>query len=59
VAIAAGFAAAALFPRSQLDYTPTPPTTFVTVGLAVSLTLIASTVPPLRRVTGPAAARNE
>ncbi|MFF5296162.1 FtsX-like permease family protein [Paractinoplanes globisporus] len=63
VAIAAGFTAAALFLRSQLDYDLKPPGlsyyVLVGLGLAVSLGLIASTMPLLRRVTGPQQARND
>jgi hypothetical protein len=63
VAIAVGFLAAALFLRSQLDYTLRPPGVayyvIVGLGLAASLGVIASTMPLLRRLTGPETARNE
>ncbi|WP_433384564.1 FtsX-like permease family protein [Actinoplanes sp. CA-142083] len=63
VAIGAGFTAAALFLRSQLDYDLKAPGAsyyvLVGFGLAVSLALIASTMPLLRRVTAPASARND
>ncbi|GIE98843.1 FtsX-like permease family protein [Paractinoplanes rishiriensis] len=63
VAVGAGFLAAHLFLRSQLGYRldPPGPAYYATVllGLGLSLVLIVSTMPLLRRVTGPAAARNE
>ncbi|PZF91525.1 ABC transporter permease [Micromonospora deserti] len=63
VAIGMGFLAAHLFLRAQLGYTLLPPRLpfylMVTGGLAVSLGIIASTLPLLRRVTGPETARNE
>jgi predicted lysophospholipase L1 biosynthesis ABC-type transport system permease subunit len=63
LAIGAGFLAAHLFLRSQMHYTLHAPGPayylIVALGLALSLGLIASTMPLLRRVTGPAAARNE
>jgi hypothetical protein len=63
VAIAAGFLCAALFLKSQLDYTLHPPGAgyyVITVaGLVVSLALIASTMPLLRRLTGPETVRND
>jgi hypothetical protein len=63
VAIAAGFVAAALFLRSQLGYDLKAPGAsyyvLVTLGLVVSLGLIASTMPLLRRITGPETARND
>lgn len=62
-AIGAGFAAAHLFLTAQMDYALAPPgpVYFVIVGagLAASLGIIASTMPLLRRMTGPGAARNE
>jgi hypothetical protein len=61
VAIGAGFAAAALFLKAQLKYPLHSPGwsyyVLVLLGLAVSLALIASTMPLLRRITGPEAAR--
>jgi FtsX-like permease family len=63
VAIGMGFLAAQLFLRAQLDYTLVPPSPayFLIVGggLALSLAVIASTLPLLRRITGPETARNE
>jgi hypothetical protein len=63
VATGAGFLAAHLFLISQLNYTLRPPGAeyYVTVlaGLAASFGVIASTLPLLKRVTGPDTARNE
>jgi hypothetical protein len=63
VAMAAGFLAAQLFLESQLDYSLRPPGAeyYITViaGLAVSLGIIAATLPLLDRITGPETARNE
>jgi predicted lysophospholipase L1 biosynthesis ABC-type transport system permease subunit len=63
VAIGAGFLAAELFLESQLGYTLRPPgagyAVTVLAGLAVSLGVIAATLPLLRRITGPETARNE
>ena len=63
VAIGAGFLAAHLFLRSQLRYSLHAPGPayymLVVLGLGASLALIASTMPLLRRVTGPQTARNE
>lgn len=63
LAIAMGLLAAQLFLRSQLHYTLVwPGTTFVVLivaGLIASLGVIASTMPLLRRMTGPETARNE
>jgi FtsX-like permease family len=63
VATTAGLLAADLFLRAQLDYTLRPPGTqfylIVVVGLTASLGIIASTLPWLRRITGPETARNE
>ena len=63
VSIAMGFLAAQLFLRSQLDYTLRPPGIgyylIVATGLVVSLGIIASTLPLLRRMTGPEVVRNE
>jgi hypothetical protein len=63
VAAGAGFLAAQLFLESQLGYTLRPPGAayYITVfaGLAASLGVIASTLPLLKRITGPETARNE
>lgn len=57
-----GFLAAQLFLTSQLDYRLRPPgATYhltVAVGLTGALAIIASTLPLLRRLTGPEAARS-
>ncbi len=58
-----GFLAAELFLSSQLSYSLQPPGAgyylIVLAGLAASLAVIASTMPLLRRITGPETARNE
>jgi hypothetical protein len=63
VAIGVGFISANLFLRAQLQYTVRPPGVeyyvIVVGGLAVCLGIIASTLPMLRRITGPETARNE
>lgn len=63
VAIGSGFLAAQLFLKSQLDYSLKPPGVeyyvAVVAGLAASLGVIASTLPLLKRITGPETARNE
>jgi hypothetical protein len=63
VSIAMGFLAAQLFLTSQLGYTLRPPGVgyylIVLSGLVVSLGIIASTLPLLRRMTGPEVVRNE
>ncbi|RAY13025.1 ABC transporter permease [Actinomadura craniellae] len=63
VAAGSGFLAARLFLEAQLQYALRPPGAgyyvMVGAGLAVSLGVIASTLPLLRRVTGPETARNE
>ncbi|MCD0484435.1 ABC transporter permease [Streptacidiphilus sp. ASG 303] len=62
VATGTGFLAAHLFLRSQMNYTLVGPgaayVVLVALGLAASLAVIASTLPLLRRITGPEAARN-
>jgi hypothetical protein len=62
LATGAGFAASAMFLRSQLGYGLVPPGVtyyaFVVAGLALSLGIIASTLPLLTRLTGPESARN-
>lgn len=63
VAVGSGFLAAGLFLRSQMHYglhAPGPGYyVMVLAGLAASLAVIASTMPLLRRITGPETARNE
>ncbi|MET8832804.1 FtsX-like permease family protein [Micromonospora sp. NPDC004540] len=63
VATGMGFLAAHLFLRAQLGYTLLAPDgsfyLLVAGGLAVSLGIVASTLPLLRRITGPEIARNE
>ncbi|SNS74155.1 FtsX-like permease family protein [Asanoa hainanensis] len=63
VAIGAGFLAATLFLRAQLDYPLHAPGgsyyAIVGGGLLASLGIIATTLPLLRRITGPETARNE
>jgi hypothetical protein len=63
VAIGAGFLAATLFLRAQLDYPLHAPAggyyAIVGGGLVASLLIIATTLPLLRRITGPETARNE
>ncbi|MGN9908250.1 FtsX-like permease family protein [Phytohabitans sp. LJ34] len=63
LAIGMGFLAAQLFLTSQLDYNLRAPGpsyyAAVAAGLVASLAIIASTLPMLRRITGPETARNE
>jgi hypothetical protein len=63
LAIGMGFVAAQLFLTSQLDYNLHAPGVgyyaSVVAGLVASLAIIASTLPLLRRITGPETARNE
>ncbi|MER5603432.1 FtsX-like permease family protein [Streptomyces sp. NPDC002265] len=63
VAIGMGFLAAQLFVRAQFGYTIRAPGiqyyAIVLAGLVASLAVIASTMPLLRRITGPEAARND
>jgi hypothetical protein len=63
VAIGMGFLAAQLFVQAQFDYSIRAPGiqyyAIVLTGLVASLGVIASTMPLLRRITGPEAARNE
>ncbi|MEV6595883.1 FtsX-like permease family protein [Actinoplanes sp. NPDC051346] len=63
VAIGTGFLAAHLFLTAQMSYSLRLPTVtyfvFVLGGLAVSLGIVASTLPLLRRITGPETVRNE
>jgi hypothetical protein len=63
VSIGLGFLAALLFVRTQFGFwLPLPGIGYyliVAAGLAASLGVIASTMPLLRRITGPETARNE
>ena len=63
VSITVGLLAAALFLRSQLDFSLRVPGiaywATVACGLAASLAIIASTFPLLSRMTGPEVARND
>jgi FtsX-like permease family len=63
VSACAGFAAAALFLRTQLDETLQPPSPtyylLIAAGVIASLAIIATTNPLLARTTGPDTARNE
>ena len=63
VSVGAGFACAHLFLRAQMELSLRSPGgayyAIVVAGLLASLAVIASTMPLLRRVTGPEAARNE
>lgn len=62
VSIGTAFAASAMFLKSQMRYhLISPDATYyalVAGGLAAALAIIASTLPLLRRITGPEAARN-
>jgi hypothetical protein len=63
VAIGTGFLAAHLFLTAQMQYSLHSPGVayyaIVLAGLAASLGIVASTLPLLRRITGPETARNE
>ncbi|MEY9943660.1 FtsX-like permease family protein [Kitasatospora sp. GAS1066B] len=63
VAIGMGFLAAQLFLKAQLGYSLHAPDPsyylLVLLGLAASLGVIGSTLPLLRRITGPQTARND
>jgi hypothetical protein len=63
VSIGTGFLAAGMFLTAQLDETLQAPGAsyyvIVLAGLLASLAVIASTLPMLRRLTGPEVARNE
>ncbi|HEY3009133.1 MAG TPA: ABC transporter permease [Micromonosporaceae bacterium] len=63
VAIGIGLFAAQLFLRAQMHYTLRPPGigyyAVVIAGLAISLGIIAATLPLLERITGPETARND
>lgn len=62
ISIGTAFAASALFLKSQMHYDLVSPGVayyaLVAVGLVASLGIIASTLPLLKRITGPEAARN-
>ncbi|WP_224274200.1 FtsX-like permease family protein [Streptomyces sp. LS1784] len=62
IAVGTGFAAAAMFLKSQMQYDLVSPGVLyfglTAFGLAASLGIIASTLPLLKRITGPEAARN-
>ncbi|AUY52940.1 FtsX-like permease family protein [Streptomyces sp. CB01881] len=62
IATGTGFAASAMFLKSQMHYDLVSPGAvyfvLVALGLAASLGIIASTLPLLKRITGPEAARN-
>ncbi|WP_045878635.1 FtsX-like permease family protein [Pseudofrankia sp. DC12] len=62
LATGTGFAASAMFLRSQLGYRLVPPGVsyyaLVVAGIALSLGIIAATLPLLARVTGPESARS-
>jgi hypothetical protein len=62
LAIGVGFAAAAMYAAAQVGPFAAPGAAYYVItgaGLAVSLGIIASTMPLLRRMTGPEVARNE
>jgi hypothetical protein len=63
ISIGVGFLSAGLFLRSQLDQSLVAPNPsyygIVALGMVASLALIVSTLPVLRRITGPETARNE
>ncbi|WP_425840726.1 FtsX-like permease family protein [Streptomyces fractus] len=63
LAIAIGFLTAQLFLQAQYGYSIRPPGVgyygLTLAGLVVSLAVIASTLPLLRRITGPETARND
>lgn len=63
VAVGTGFLAAHLFLTAQMGYSLRPPGpayyVIVLAGLAASLGIVTSTLPLLRRLTGPETARNE
>ncbi|MFJ9840347.1 FtsX-like permease family protein [Kitasatospora sp. NPDC101155] len=62
LAIGTGFAAAAMFLKAQMDYSLVSPGLayygLTGFGLLASLGIIGSTLPLLKRITGPEAARN-
>ncbi|GAA2835968.1 FtsX-like permease family protein [Kitasatospora sp. CM 4170] len=62
IATGTGFAASAMFLKSQMHYDLVSPGAvyfvLVALGLAAALGIVASTLPLLKRITGPEAARN-
>ena len=62
LSIGIGFAAAAMYAKAQVGPFVAPGAAYYVItgaGIAVSLGIIASTMPLLRRITGPEVARNE
>jgi predicted lysophospholipase L1 biosynthesis ABC-type transport system permease subunit len=62
LAIGVGFAASAMYAAAQVGPFVAPGAAYYVItgaGIAVSLGIIASTIPLLRRITGPEVARNE
>ncbi len=62
LSIGVGFAAAAMYAKAQVGPFAAPGAAYYVItgaGIAVSLGIIASTMPLLRRITGPEVARNE
>jgi hypothetical protein len=62
LSIGTGFAAAAMYAKAQVGPFAAPGAAYYVItgaGIAVSLGIIASTMPLLRRMTGPEVARNE
>jgi hypothetical protein len=62
ISIGVGFAAAAMFAKAQIGPFAAPGAAYYIitgVGLALSLGIVAATMPLLRRITGPEVARNE
>jgi hypothetical protein len=62
ISIGVGFAASAMFAAAQIGPFAAPGFAFYVitgVGIALSLGIIAATMPLLRHITGPEVARNE
>ena len=62
IAIGVGFAASAMFAAAQIGTFTAPGAVYYIItgaGIALSLGIIAATMPLLRRITGPEVARNE
>ena len=62
ISIGVGFAAAAMYAAAQIGPFAAPGAAYYLItgaGIALSLGIIAATMPLLRRITGPEAARNE